>query len=153
MQFAQMLQLKQYGVPITDQDLLEAATIQNKQKILNNAMQNAQNVQQAQQTQMQLQAADIQSRIKLNEARSTADQGLGLERLSRVEENKALAIERKAAAAKDEDAALLEKVKALKLIEDIDIGHLEKYIKLAQQLKSMDINTSSSQQGVDEVRG
>jgi hypothetical protein len=36
MQFAQMLQLKQTGVPISDIDLLEAATIQNKNKIIEN---------------------------------------------------------------------------------------------------------------------
>ncbi len=152
MQFAQMLQLKEYGVPITDQDLLEAATIQNKQKIIDNAMRNAQQAQQLQQSQAQLQMADIQSRIKLNEARSAADTGLGIERLSRVQENQALADERRAQAQKDEDTALLEKVKALKLIEDIDIGHLEKYINLAQQLKQMNTieqkDTSSRPMGI-----
>lgn len=150
MQFAQMLQLKEYGVPITDQDLLEAATIQNKQKIIENAVKNSQQAQQMQQQQSQLQMADIQSRIKLNDARAIADEGLGIERLSRVDENKALADERRAQAKKDEDTALLEKVKTLKLLEEIDIGHLEKYINLAQQLKNMDAatdqkNTSSRQ--------
>ena len=53
---------------------------------------------QVQQQQMQMQNAEIQSRIKLQEARAKADEGLGYERLSRVEENKALAIEREAAA-------------------------------------------------------
>ncbi len=137
MQFAQMLQLKEYGVPITDQDLLEAATIQNKQKIIENALRNSQQAQQLQQQQAELQMADIQSRIKLNDARATADTGLGIERLSRVEENKALADERRAQAIKDEDSALLEKVKALKELEAIDIGHLKEYINLAMQLKQM----------------
>lgn len=158
MQFAQMLQLREYGVPITDQDLLEAATIQNKQKIIDNAMRNSQQAQQMQQQQEQLQMADIQSRIQLNEARATADKGLGIERLSRVQENQALADERRAQAKKDEDTALLEKVKALKLIEDLDIGHLEKYVNLAAQLKALNMpieqkNTSSRQQGAGEVRG
>jgi len=152
MQFAQMLQLKEYGVPITDQDLLEAATIQNKQKIIENAVKNSQQVQQMQQQQAQLQMADIQSRIKLNDARATADEGLGLERLSRIEENKALAEERRAQAMKDEDTALLEKVRALKELEQIDINHLKEYILLAEKLKAMNSvqheqkNTSSRQQ-------
>jgi len=152
MQFAQMLQLKEYGVPITDQDLLEAATIQNKQKIIENALKNSQQAQQMQQQQAELQMADIQSRIKLNDARATADEGLGLERLSRIEENKALADERRAQAIKDEDSALLEKVRALKELEAIDIGHLKEYIGLAMQLKQMNTiqaeakNTSSRQQ-------
>jgi hypothetical protein len=144
MQFAQMLQLKEYGVPISDQDLLEAATIQNKQKIIENAMKTQQQTQQVQQEQHQLQLADIQSRIELNKARSTADEGLGLERLSRIEENKALAEERRAAAIKDEDTALLDKVRALKELEQIDIGHLKEYIGLAMQLKQM--NTVQAQE-------
>ncbi len=154
MQFAQMLQLKEYGVPITDQDLLEAATIQNKQKIVENAVKNSQAMQQMQVKQEQLQMADIQSRIQLNNARATADEGLGLERLSRIEENKALADERRAQAMKDEDSALLEKVKALKELEQLDITHLKEYIGLAMQLKQMNTvqaeakNTSSRQQGV-----
>ncbi len=157
MQFAQMLQLKEFGVPITDQDLLEAATIQNKQKIIENALQNSQQAQQAQQLQTQLTLQDIQSRIELNQARATADKGLGLERLSRIAENQALAQERQAQAAKDEDTALLEKVKALKLLEDIDIGHLEKYVALAEKIKALDnpvqTNTSSRLRSADEVRG
>lgn len=150
MQFAQMLQLREYGVPITDQDLLEAATIQNKQKIIDNALKNAQQAQQLQQSQAQLQMADIQSRIQLNNARATADKGLGLERLSRIEENKALADERRAQAIKDEDSALLEKVKALKELEQIDINHLKEYITLAQQLKAM--NTSNMEQKTTSSR-
>jgi len=153
MQFAQMLQLKEYGVPITDQDLLEAATIQNKQKIMKNAVKNSQAMQQMQQQQAELQMADIQSRINLNNARTVADEGLGLERLSRIEENKALADERRAQAMKDEDSALLEKVRALKELESLDVQHLKEYIMLAQQLKQMNTlqseqkNTSSRQQG------
>jgi hypothetical protein len=137
MQFAQMLQLREYGVPITDQDLLEAATIQNKQKIVDNALRGQQAAQQTQQMHEQLQLQDIQSRIELNKARSVADRGLGVERISRVEENKALADERRAQAIKDEDTALLEKVRALKELEQIDISHLKEYIQLAQQLKGM----------------
>ena len=36
MQFAQMLQLKELGVPISPADLLEAATLQNKDRIVAN---------------------------------------------------------------------------------------------------------------------
>ena len=38
MQFSQMLQLKQAGVMISDLDLLEASTIQNKNKIIENTI-------------------------------------------------------------------------------------------------------------------
>lgn len=154
MQFAQILQLKEYGVPITDQDLLEAATIQNKQKIIENAVANSKQAQQIQQTQAQLEMADIQSRIMLNKARATADEGLGLERLSRIEENHALADERRAQAIKDEDSALLEKVKTLKELESIDISHLKEYAAIIAQIKAMnEPKITSSPAKSQEVRG
>lgn len=152
MQFAQMLQLKEFGVPITDADLLEAATIQNKQKIIDNALASQKQLQEVQQLQTQLQMQDIQSRIELNKARAVADEGLGIERVSRVQENHALAQERQAAAKKDEDAALLDKVRALKELEEIDIKHLKEYVQLAQMLKGMNVspkNTSSRPQSAD----
>lgn len=136
MQFAQMIQLRELGVPITNEDLLQAATLQGKKELI----ENMQKQQQAQQ-QMAMQQADIQnqevmSRIKLAEARAVADQGLGLERISRVEENEALAVERKAQAERDLDAGLLEKVKALKELETMDFEHIRHALELAQMLQN-----------------
>jgi len=53
MQFAQLLQLREAGVPISQDDLLEAATIQNKKKIIENARAQQQMAMQMQQTQVQ----------------------------------------------------------------------------------------------------
>lgn len=132
MQMAQMLQLREVGVPISDIDLMEAATIQNKKKIIENMQQAQQQQQQMAQRQAELQMAQLQSDIDLKQSRAAADQGLGYERMSRVEENKALAVERRAAAHRDEDAGLLDIVKALKEIEGIDLAHLEKLITLSK---------------------
>jgi len=131
MQFAQLLQLREAGIPIPDDVLIGAATIQNK-KELTDAMDKAQQ-QEQQVSQMQLQAAiqEQQARTKLSEARAVADQGLGLERLSRIKENHALAIERKAEAAKDRTASVLNLVRAAQEIEGIDLSQLEQMITLA----------------------
>jgi hypothetical protein len=157
MQFAQMLQLKEVGVPITDQDLLEAATIQNKQRIVDNAVKQSQAAQQAQQQHAQLEMQTLQAQIDVAKARTMADQGLGLERVSRVQENFALADERRAAAIKDEDMALLNKVRALKELENIDIAHLREYLTLAKELQDVNEvkkqkNSNASPQSA-EVRG
>ena len=69
-----------------------------------------------------------QAQIELSNARAQADQGLGIERLSRVQENQALAEERKAAAIKDEEIGLLNLVKALKEIDSVDIAQIEKLL-------------------------
>lgn len=136
MQFAQLLQLREAGVPIPDDVLLDAATIQDKQKLVSAISQSQQQRVQMEQMQSQMAMAEVQARIDLSNARAQADRGLGAERYSRIEENHALAEERKAAAVKDEEVALLNFVKSLKELEDIDINQLEKLIKLSTHLKS-----------------
>jgi hypothetical protein len=136
MQFAQMLQLREAGVPITTADLMEAATIQGKKVIIENAQKVEQQQAQAQQMQMQSAMQEAEARTNLAHARADADRGLGVERLSRVQENQALAEERRAQAEKDNEIALLNFVKALKEIEDVDLAHLEKLITLSNVLKA-----------------
>lgn len=134
-QFAQLLHLKAAGVPIPDQNLLEAATIQDKKKLLDSIAQSQQQAAQAQQQQQQLQAQQLQAQTELAHARAEADRGLGLERISRVKENQALAIERQAAAEKDHEIGLLNFVKALKEIDSVDLAHIEKLINLSRVVK------------------
>ncbi len=135
MQLAQMMALKEAGVPISDSDLLEASTFQGKKKIIENMEKQQQAMAQQQQQQMQAQIEEQQARTQLAKARSVADEGLGLERVSRVEENKALAEERRAQAHKDDESALLEKVKALKELESLDFSHIMQLIEMANALK------------------
>lgn len=147
MQFAQMLQLRQAGIPISDQDLIEASTLQGKKKIVENMVATQQQQDQLQQQQAQMAMVEQQAAINAVNARASADKGLGLERASRVAENQALAEERRAQAIKDEDTALLNKVKALKEIEQLDMDHLERLILLANRLKGQ----SAAQEEMNSV--
>ena len=135
MQFAQMLQLKELGVPISPADLLEAATLQNKDRIIKNLEQAEQGQQQMQQQQAQMQMQLQQAQVELAQARAKADTGLYLERTSRVEENRALAIKQLHEANKDDEVALLNKVKALKELETMDLDHMMKLLEMANGLK------------------
>lgn len=135
MEFVQLLNLKEAGIPIPDSTLLQAATLQNKKQLIETIDANNQQQQQMQQSQAQLQMQESQARIQLAQSRSSADQGLGLERISRVEENEALAVERRAAAEKDRDIGFLNLVKALKEIDSIDIDHVQKLLSLANIVK------------------
>lgn len=136
MNFAQLLQLREAGVPIPDDILLDSSTLQDKKKLVEAVQRNAQAAQQAQQMQMQTEQAEAQSRIKLAEARAVADHGLGIERVSRVEENQKLAL-------KNEDEALLAFVKSLKEIDDMDLAHLEKLISISHAIKANEQNLSA----------
>jgi hypothetical protein len=136
MQFAQILQLREMGVPIPDENILDAALIQNKTDIIENINKAQEQKQQLEQKQFAATYQESQARAELARARSAADQGLAVERASRVAENKALAEERKAAAVKDDFAALLNLVKSYKEMESIDVEQLSKIITLLNILKT-----------------
>lgn len=145
MQFAQMLNLRQAGIPISDQDLIEASTIQGKKKIIENLLSAQQQQQQQQQMKMQQEMQQQQATIDMAQAKASADRGLAIERASRVGENAALAEDRRADAVKNQDMALLNKVRALKELEDIDLQHIERLVSMANVLKGQ----SSEQEKLD----
>jgi len=134
MQFAQLLHLKEAGIPVPDSVILEATTLQNKKELVETIEQQTKQAQEAEQMQMQIQLEETRANIDLAKARTVADQGLGVERFSRVEENEALAVERRAEAEKDRATGILNIVKAVKEIEGIDIAQLEKLISLSRLL-------------------
>ncbi len=142
MQFAQMLQLKEMGVPISPEDLLEAATLQNKQRIIDNLTkaEEAQGQLQQQQAQMAMQLQ--QAQIELAQARAQADIGLYNERTSRVEENRAMAIQKLHEANKDDEMAMLNKIKALKELESMDLDHIGRLLTMAAGLKQQEAMAS-----------
>lgn len=136
MQFAQLMHLREAGLPIPDTVIIEAATIQNKKELIETMQNQADQQQQMEQMQMQAQLAELEANIGLTKARTVADQGLGVERFSRVGENEALAVERRAEAEKDRAMGTLNIVKAMKEIEGIDIEQLEKLIMLARMISA-----------------
>jgi NADH dehydrogenase/NADH:ubiquinone oxidoreductase subunit G len=151
MQFAQLLQLREIGVPIPDDQLLEACTLQNKKQLIESIEKTKQQQQQMAQQQAQVQMQEMQARIKLADAQTTANEGLGVERYSRVQENQALAIERRAAAHKDEDIALLNLVKALKEIDSIDIEQVGKLMQLSHLVKDRENQQQQAQQPIEQT--
>ncbi len=144
MELAQLMELRKLGINIPDTAFLEAAQITNKKKLLESMQAQQEQQSQIQQQQAQLQMAELEAKINLANARAQADQGLGLERISRVQENKALAVERRAKAVHEEETGFLDLVKALKEIDDIDLAQVEKMITLSNVIKA---NTA---QGVPE---
>lgn len=138
MQFLQMLELRNAGIPISDEDMIEAATLQNKNRVLERMKQ-----QQEQQAAMAEKQSESQNQLnlaqaKLANARAMADIGLYNERTSRVEENRAMAQQRMHEANMNDSKAMLDKVKALKELEDMDLNQLARLVELAQSLKEME---------------
>lgn len=135
MQLMQMVQLKaEAGINFSEEDLIEASTLQNKKKILDNIQKRSQQTEQQAQQQQQLAMQNMAAKTTLLEAQSEANFGLGRERTSRIEENHASSVERKAEAVKDEQQGLLNLIKSMKEIETTDIGHIRELFSLSDIL-------------------
>lgn len=134
-EFITLMNLKEMGVAVPDEAILKAATIQNKDEIIKQVEQQAQQAQQLEQQKFQVEAQEAQARIELAKARSNADNSLGAERVSRIPENRAMAIANIAEANKDDEQAMLNKLKAMTELEGLDLANLEKFILIAKALK------------------
>jgi len=150
MQFAQLLQLREAGVPIPAGLLLESSTLQNKNQLVEAVQKQEQQAQEQAQKESEIQMALLQAQIESTGSKSIADKGLGVERLSRVEENRALAIERRAEAKKDIELANLNMAKTMKELEELDVTQIEKLFNLVVVLKKMNSESESESVHVTE---
>lgn len=135
LQFAQLLNLRETGVPVPTSILIETSTLTNKDQLIQAIQQEEENNAKQAQQQSEAQIALLKAQIEKLQASSAADIGLGVERASRVEENKALAIERRAEAQKDRDLGTLHLTRALKEMDTVDINNIEKLWNLVQSVK------------------
>ena len=130
-----------------DVDLIEAATIQNKTQIMERIAKTAEQANQIQQQQAQVAMEEAAARTNLANKRAIADEGLGVERYSRVEENRALADERRSEAVKDDYQALLNYVRAAKEMETVDLDDLMKIVQIKKMLET-DVANKPSESSV-----
>ncbi len=137
MQFAQLLQLRELGIPISTKILVENSTLSNKQELIDEMLQDEQKQAQQAQEQSQAQIALLNAQIESLQAKAVADHGLGIERASRVKENSALAEERKAEAKKDEEMAVLNFVRAMKELQTIDLSNIETQVRVMHGIKEL----------------
>jgi len=142
LEFAQLLHMKEVGIAIPEGRLIQAATIQNKDEIIQEMQQEAQQAQQVEQQAAQALQEEQAARTNLANARAVADQGLGMERVSRIQENQQLAVERRAEAHKDIAQANLNRIKGLKELEEIDINQIERLLSIAKMLEQEKVGTS-----------
>ena len=151
MQLAQMVALKtEAGINFSEEDFLEASTLQNKKKILDNLQKQKQQQQQMAQQQQQAQEQLIAAQTSDAQARAEANRGLAIERASRVDENEALAVERRAAAIRDQDTGLLSLVRAMKEIETIDIGHITELVAIQNLMSARQQQQDVATKGTTE---
>jgi len=135
MQFAQMWELAQGGLPITPEDLLNASNIQNKTEVIENMQKRQQEQAQQQQKQEAVQMEVLKAQIDDLKSRALANQGLGVERISRVEENRSLATQREAEAVENIASARLDKVRAIKELQEMDLNQIQRLLEIVNSLQ------------------
>lgn len=151
LQFAQLLQLKELGMPIPASVLLDASTLQNKNQLIQAIASAEQQQMQIAQQQAMTEIEVLKAEIDALKSKGIADKGLGIERLSRVQENRALAVERSAQAEKDLQQADLNAAKTYKELQDIDITQIEKLLTILDYIKKM--SSQNNEQSDIESKG
>lgn len=150
LQFQQLLYLREIGIPVPSSILLDASTLQRKEELIQALSQQEQQQAQAQQMAQQLEMQKFQAEIQNINAQAAANEGLGIERASRLQENRELAIERRAKAVADLNASALDQVRAAKELDDMDLAAIERLlnvverVKVQQQQDSEDIEAQAS---------
>lgn len=131
----QLLNLREIGIPVPTSILVETSTLQDKKKLIEAIGKEEQGVQQQQKEVHDYQMALQQAQIESMKSKAMADQGLGLERASRVEENRALAVERIAESQNQRSLSVYHEIKAAQELEQMDLSQLEKLFNLIHGLQ------------------
>ncbi|HUV84173.1 MAG TPA: hypothetical protein VMV86_00605, partial [Methanosarcinales archaeon] len=144
--FSDLLRLKEIGLLIPDETIIEAATLQNKTKLIEQMQKESQARQQQQQQMEQVQQQLQMSQAELAKAKVQSDLSLAKERDSRVYSNIGLMDERRQEAEKDKTQSMLNLVKTLQEIDDIDLDQLSKLISLSRVVGSETAKDNNSEQ-------
>ena len=136
MQFAQLLHLHEAGIPGLMPSIVRAATLQDKEEVIQSVQQQEQQQAQMQQMQLQTQMALVQAQTQNFQGQAVANYGLGKEREARIAENSELAIERRAKAIEDITDAQLNRAKVLSELQNIDLTQIQQLLTIAEMLKA-----------------
>ncbi len=135
LQFSQLFQLHQLGLPIPASTLVNAASVQNKSDLIKQMDNDAKAAAEGQKRAEQLQMLKLQAEIDMASAQAQVQRGYAVEKISEIQTNEAEAVERRSLAAKNQQQAALDMVKATKDIDSITIEQLGKLFELSKAIQ------------------
>lgn len=153
-QFVQLLALKGMGVPVPDALIIKNSNLHNKQELENSIQAQADQMQKVQQMQMQLEMEKQATETKKADSEIRSNEALAVERLNKVQLDAALSAERISRAEEDRTGGILNLIKAVKELEQIDIATLQNKINLLKSIESgqrqeESVNSASQSAPVD----
>jgi hypothetical protein len=129
--YYQLLQLREIGIAIPDDEIVDAAPLQGKTRLREKMAQVAEQQAQAQQVEMEI----MNRQAKLEESQIDNNLALAQERRARVIADIGLAKERESEVTQNNAKALLDNVRAYAEIENMDRTHLLDVMKLTHDMK------------------
>jgi hypothetical protein len=136
LELAQLFELQQrFGEVFPPDEIIEAMTIQNKDRIMQKMARNqkAQQEQQQKMAEMQMQQMEVENAAKMADAQSK--QALGNERMAKIQTDRAIAEDKLAKSGTEETAAILNIIKAIKELEDMDIAQVAQKLQVLQMIQ------------------
>ena len=152
LEFMQYLQMKEMGIEIPAEMMIDKAPIHGKKELKEAIMKREQ--QQAelsqQQSQLQLQAMQVDNQTKMSY--SASQEALAQERLAKIQLEQAVNAERIQRADEDRTGSMLNLVKALKELEQMDLTNIEHKLNLLKGLEEEERTNATGQEGSEESK-
>lgn len=145
LELAKMFELQERFGPIFPvEEIFEAMTIQNKDRILEKVMANqkAQQEQEQKMAELQMQQMQVDNETKLAYAES--QKGLAKERSAKIYSDIAVAEDKLKRAQTEDTSSLLNLVKAIKELEGMDIDHIARKLEILEKIQPEALNTQDT---------
>lgn len=130
MAFLQHLHLRELGIPVPSEDLIDLASVQDADKLKEKIMQAEQQQAQMEQQKQQVEMALVQKQIEKTDAESLAMSGYGLKHMADIRKIDSEIIENRSQAIERVEQAKLDKVKAITEIADMELDQIQRMIDL-----------------------
>lgn len=147
LELAQLLSAREIlGDLIEPKVLLEAMTLQNKDKLIESVMQREQQQQQQQKqvAEMQMKQMEVDNATKIGYAK--AQEGLAEERIAKIQSDMAEADERIRKSHQEDTQSMLNIAKILKEIQGMDIQHLQSKIETLHSINNLNFEPEFNRQ-------
>ena len=134
-EFMQRVALKGMGVNITDEELIESSNLHDKKKIKDRIAAQAQQAAQMQQVQTEMAMQQQAVVTEAAQSKALSDRSLAHEREAKIHLDQALNAERIARAEEDKTAGVLNLIKAMKELDQMDISNLQAKLALLREIE------------------
>lgn len=138
LELSKLMYAKESGIPIADEDIIDALAIQNKGKILAGIERRTKEAAERQNKIEQLQMQQIQVENETKRAYAHSQHGLAEERIAKIQLDKALNAERLQRAQEDKSQAVLNLIKAVKELQGMDIQNLMQSLDVVDRIKAQE---------------